>query len=152
MNAVVRTPLARNAGLHPVKPPSASEGNAVRTETSTFEVVKAEDGDLPVDVELIQDTTDAALALRLGTTTRKDIDAKTPVLIGHLQVLLSEELRADGDELVIELCRKAYRVLDLAGRPKKEATTFAAFFFMRDVADLARRLLWIHAERNSHAS
>jgi hypothetical protein len=71
-----------------VKPPSASEGNAVQIETSRFEVTGAKDGEEPFEVESITDSTEAALAMRLGTSTRDDIDARTPVLIGHLQRLL----------------------------------------------------------------
>ncbi|MFE2097826.1 hypothetical protein [Streptomyces sp. NPDC059468] len=147
MNAVVRTPFARNAGLHPVKPPSVSEGHAVKTETSRFEVTASTEDGVPIDVELIQDSTDAALSARLGTSTRASIDAKTPALIGHLQLLLGEELGAD-DELVMQQFRKAYSLLDLKNRPSAEAPTFTAYFFMREVADLTRRLLWIYTQRS----
>ncbi|MGW5130919.1 hypothetical protein [Streptomyces sp. NPDC004135] len=122
----------------------------MKTETSRFEVVEAEDGDLPIDVELISDATESALALRLGTTTREDIDAKTPALVGHLQMLLGEELGANEDVLVMDLFRKAYTVLDLKNRPTQHAPAFAAFIFMREVADLTRRLLWIYTEPSRH--
>jgi hypothetical protein len=148
MNAVVRTPFARNAGLHPVKPPSASEGYAVKTETSRFVVTRAEDGEESIDVELITDSTEAALAMRLGTSTRVDIDARTPVLIGHLQSLLAKDLGADEDEMVRNQLQKAYRVLDLKNRPTEDAPTFTAYFFMREIADLTRRLLWIYTQRS----
>jgi hypothetical protein len=148
MNAVVRTSFARNAGLHPVKPPSASEGYAVKTETSRFEVTESAEDGVPIDVELIQDSTDAALAMRLGTSTRKDVDARTPVLLGHLGVLLAEDLGADEDELVREQFRKAYELLDLKRRPSEDATTFTTYFFMREVADVTRRLLWIYIQRS----
>jgi hypothetical protein len=148
MNAVVRTSFARNAGLHPVKPPSASEGCAVKTETSRFEVTESAEDGVPIDVELIQDSTDAALAMRLGTSTRKDVDARTPVLLGHLGALLAEDLGADEDELVREQFRKAYELLDLKRRPSEDATTFTTYFFMREVADVTRRLLWIYIQRS----
>lgn len=120
----------------------------MKTETSRFVVMRAEDGEDPIDVELIGDSTQSALAMRLGTTTRAEIDAKTPVLIGHLQALLAEDLGADEDEMVRHQFQKAYKVLDLNNRPTENAPTFTAYFFMREVADLTRRLLWIYTQRS----
>ncbi|MEV4329454.1 hypothetical protein AB0K02_02760 [Streptomyces sp. NPDC049597] len=120
----------------------------MKTETSRFDVTRAEDGDGTIDVELITDSTNAALAMGLGTSTREHIDAKTPVLVGHLQLLLAEELGSDQDEMVRQQRRKAYRVLDLKNRPTENAPTFTAYFFMREVADLTRRLLWIYTQRS----
>lgn len=120
----------------------------MKTETSRFEVTRAEDCDGPIDVELITDSAEAALAMRLGTSTRKDIDARTPVLIGHLQLLLAEELGADEDEMARQQCRRACKVLDLNSRPDENAPTFTTYFFMREVAELTRRLLWIYTQRS----
>ncbi|MCV2460422.1 hypothetical protein OEB94_14165 [Streptomyces sp. ICN988] len=120
----------------------------MKIETSTFEVTRDQDDDAPIDVELIQDSTDAALALTLGATTRETVDARTPVLIGHLRLLMAEELGADTDQLVRQLFDKAYRVLDLTRRPTKETPTFTAYFFMREVASLTRRFLWIYTQRS----
>ncbi|MGW7614600.1 hypothetical protein ACWGLG_01880 [Streptomyces antimycoticus] len=39
----------------------------------------------------------------------------------------------------------------LSERPTKETPVFRTFFFMRDVASLTRRLLWVHGEENGHA-
>lgn len=120
----------------------------MQTETSRFEVTGAEDGDEPFEVELITDSTEAALAMRLGTSTREDIDAKTPILVGHLQRLLTEELGADEDEIVRHQFQKAYRLLDLKNRPTGDAPTFTTYCFMREVASLTRRLLWIYTQRS----
>ncbi|MEV7126722.1 hypothetical protein [Streptomyces sp. NPDC093260] len=120
----------------------------MKTETSRFEVTRATEDGVPIDVELITDSTDAALAMRLGTSTREDINARTPALIGHLQLLLGEELGADEDELVMAQFRKAYKVLDLKNRPSAEAPVFTAYVFMREVADLTRRLLCIYTHRS----
>lgn len=120
----------------------------MKTETSRFEVTESAEDGVPIDVELIQDSTDAALAMRLGTSTRKDVDARTPVLLGHLGALLAEDLGADEDELVREQFRKAYELLDLKRRPSEDATTFTTYFFMREVADVTRRLLWIYIQRS----
>ncbi|WP_256220651.1 hypothetical protein [Streptomyces sp. CC53] len=102
----------------------------------------------PVDVELIGDSTDAALLMELGTTTRDQIDLKTPILTGHLQLLVSEDLGADEDEAVRKLFRQAYALLDLSRRPSQDAPTFVAYFYMREVATLTRRFLWVYSQRN----
>ncbi|MCX5236272.1 hypothetical protein OG824_13785 [Streptomyces prunicolor] len=124
----------------------------MKTETNRSEVVKAEDGAGPIDVELIRDSTDAALDLRLDTATRAEIKAATPTLVQHLQLLLGEELGADEDEMVMDQIRKAYKVLDLNNRPTEDAAAFTSFFFMRDVADVTRRLLWIYEELSRDAT
>ncbi|MER7717746.1 hypothetical protein ABTX99_12495 [Streptomyces flaveolus] len=111
-------------------------------------MTRDQDDDAPIDVELIQDSTDAALALSLGATTREAVDARTPTLIGHLRLLMGEELGADTDHLVRQLFDKAYRVLDLTRRPTPETPTFAAYFFMREVATLTRHFLWIYTRRS----
>jgi hypothetical protein len=134
--------------LHPVKPPSASEGNAVTTMTTKDEAPKAETCEDPINVEQIGDSTESALVMELGTTTRDDIDSKTPTLIGHLQLLMGEELGADEDEMVRHLFHKAYGLLDLKNRPTPETPVFTAFFFMREVAALTRRFLWIYTQRS----
>lgn len=120
----------------------------MKIQTSRFEVTRDQDDDAPIDVELIQDSTDAALALSLGATTREAVDARTPTLIGHLRLLMGEELGADTDHLVRQLFDKAYRVLDLTRRPTPETPTFAAYFFMREVATLTRHFLWIYTRRS----
>ncbi|MEU1015977.1 hypothetical protein ABZ383_07485 [Streptomyces sp. NPDC005900] len=101
-----------------------------------------------IDDELIRDSTDSALAMQLGTTTRDEIDARTPALIGHLERLLAEDLGADSDDIVKELYSRAYKLLDLRHRPTPDAPAFAAYFFMRDVANLARHLLWVYSQRS----
>ncbi|WP_307840176.1 hypothetical protein [Streptomyces sp. G44] len=101
-----------------------------------------------IDDELIRDSTDSALAMQLGTTTRGEIDARTPALIGHLERLLVADLGADSDDVVEELYRRAYKLLDLRHRPTPDTPAFTAYFFMRDVAGLARRLLWVYSQRS----
>ncbi len=104
--------------------------------------------DPPIDVELIGDSTETALVMKLGTSTREDIDKRTPILIGHLERLLAEELGADEDSTVRGLYSKAYRLLDLKNRPAPDAPAFAAYFFMREVASLTRRFLWVYTQRS----
>lgn len=108
---------------------------------------------LPIDVELIADSTDAALKMELSTSTREAIDARTTTLIGHLNLLLGEELGADVDLAVRDVSRKAHQLLDLSKRPTRQTPSFSAFFYMREVAGLTRRLLWVYAERTgTHVS
>jgi hypothetical protein len=104
--------------------------------------------DSDVDVELISETTDLALNMELSTSTREAIDARTAELIGHMNLLLVEDLGADKDPDVRELFRQGYRMLDLKQRPSNSMPSFTAFFFMRDIANLTRRLLWVYAEED----
>ncbi|MCX4907403.1 hypothetical protein [Streptomyces sp. NBC_00878] len=103
---------------------------------------------LPVDVETISETTKAVLSLQMATSTRKDMDVSLPEIIGHLNLLLGEDLGADEDEDVRELFRKGYRLLDLKNRPTVETPSFGAFIYLRDAADLTRRLLWVYTQRH----
>ncbi|MFM9367628.1 hypothetical protein [Streptomyces sp. Da 82-17] len=103
--------------------------------------------DLPIDEELIGDSIDAVLAMALSTSTREDIDGKTMVLIGHLNLLLAEEMGADDDPVVKELYLQAYKHLDLKGRPNQETPAFSAYSYMRQTAFLTRRFLDIYEKR-----
>lgn len=106
---------------------------------------------LSIDTELIADSTDAALQMDLSTSTREDINARTAVVIKQLGLLLGQELGTDEDPAVSALCRQAYRLLELSERPTKETPVFRTFFFMRDVASLTRRLLWVYGEEKGLA-
>ncbi|WP_233478184.1 hypothetical protein [Streptomyces mobaraensis] len=108
----------------------------------------AADGSLPIDIEGIASRTESALALRMDTTTREAMDSVTPAVVGHLNLLLCEELGADNDQEVRELVRKGYTLIDYNNRPTHSTPTFGAFLYLRDVALLTRRLLWIYTERN----
>ncbi|MDN3029393.1 hypothetical protein PH203_47535 [Streptomyces sp. S.PB5] len=105
----------------------------------------------PIDVESIADGTDAALRMELGTSTREEIDTRTTAIVAQLHLLLGKELGADEDPAVKDLFTQAYRLLDKTNRPTKQTAAFNAFFSMRDVANLARRLLWIYTEPSHHA-
>ncbi|WP_237285527.1 hypothetical protein [Streptomyces niveus] len=86
--------------------------------------------------------------MELSTSTRKDMDASLPEIVGHLNLLLGEDLGADEDQDVRELFRKGYRLLDLQNRPTAETPSFGAFLYLRDAADVTRRLLWIYTQRH----
>ncbi|MFC8350816.1 hypothetical protein [Streptomyces sp. NPDC057280] len=107
---------------------------------------KASVDSLPIDVELLSDTTDDVLRMELSTSTREDIDFKTTRVVGLLSLLLAEDLGADDDDEVMDLFRRAYKLLELTNRPSRQTPSFTAFFFMRDVAHLTRRLMWVYAE------
>ncbi|MEV8542145.1 hypothetical protein [Streptomyces sp. NPDC051572] len=120
----------------------ASSGKASRaTDSAGTEV-------LPVDVETISESTEAALSMQMATSTRKDMDTSLPEIVGHLNLLLGEDLGADQDEEVRELFRKGYRLLDLQNRPTGDTPSFGAFIYLRDAADVTRRLLWIYTQRH----
>ncbi|MFF2462059.1 hypothetical protein [Streptomyces mirabilis] len=103
---------------------------------------------LSVDVETISESIEAALSMQMATSTRKDMDASLPEIVGHLNLLLGEDLGADEDEDVRELFRKGYRLLDLQNRPTADTPSFGAFIYQRDAADVTRRLLWIYTQRH----
>ena len=120
----------------------ASSGKASRATDGTGTEV------LPIDVETISESTEAALSMQMATSTRKEMDASLPEIVGHLNLLLGEDLGADEDDDVRELFRKGYRLLDLQNRPTPETPSFGAFIYLRDAADVTRRLLWIYTQRH----
>ncbi|MER7109655.1 hypothetical protein [Streptomyces sp. NPDC000229] len=103
---------------------------------------------MPLDVELITASIDAASGMELGTSTRRDIDLAVDRLLGHLREVMAEELGADADPEVRKLFQEAYRLLDLTTRPTSVTPVFGAFNYMRDVANLTRRLISVYTERH----
>ncbi|MFF4528216.1 hypothetical protein ACFY1P_02990 [Streptomyces sp. NPDC001407] len=120
----------------------ASTGKALGTAEGA-----AIDG-LPIDVEEISSRTESVLAMRMDTTTRAAMDGATPAIVGHLNLLLCEELGADGDQDVEALVREGYTLVDYTSRPSESTPTFGAYIYMRDTALLTRRLLWIYTQHN----
>ncbi|WP_234335330.1 MULTISPECIES: hypothetical protein [Streptomyces] len=102
----------------------------------------------PIDVETISSRTASVLAMKMGTSTREDMDSAMPAIVGHLNLLLCEDLGADRDQEVRALIRKGYTLIDPSKRPAEGTPSFGAFLYLRDVALLTRRLLWIYTERN----
>lgn len=100
----------------------------------------------PIDVETISDTVETALFMRLSTSTRADIDSRTALVVGHLNLLLAEDIW-EGDEAATALFQQAYRLLNLANRPGKGTPVFDAFTFMQDSARVAGALLTVYAEK-----
>ncbi|MFF1570348.1 hypothetical protein ACFVY1_44515 [Streptomyces sp. NPDC058293] len=104
--------------------------------------------DLPIDLEAIASQTDVALAMELSTSTREDIDRITLSMVGHLNLMLCEELGAREDEGVRKLVRQGYDLISHEKRPTVETPSFVAFHYLRDAGALTRRLMRIYAERN----
>lgn len=104
----------------------------------------------PVDVETISEITAEVLALHLSTSTREDILAHAAAVHGFLNLLVREDLGADGDPTVRETVVRAYALL-AAKAPTRETPCFSAYAHVREAADLARRLLRIWVGRHGTA-
>ncbi|MFF3734816.1 DUF6415 family natural product biosynthesis protein [Streptomyces sp. NPDC002476] len=97
--------------------------------------------ELPLDVETAERATNGALALRLGTTTRQEIDEWTAQLRGRI-VLFAEE--ALGQERTTATRAARWEVDQLlASTPGDGVLVFNAYQHLRD---LARLLRWLVAE------
>ncbi|WP_226966867.1 hypothetical protein [Streptomyces phaeolivaceus] len=120
----------------------ASTGKA----TELAEDSEAEDSSL--DMAVISSRTETVLNLRMDTTTRAAMDGHLPGLAKGLNRLLGEDLGAEVDSEVRELVRRGTRLIDLTNRPTAETPAFGTFLYLRDVALVTRRLLWIYSERN----
>ena len=108
----------------------------------------AEGADTPIDVDAISSQTNTVLGQEMGTTTRAEMDRQVPAIAHHLNRLLREDLGADDDSEVRSLQRRGNRLVDLTNRPTAETPAFGTYPYLRDVALLTRRLLWVYAERN----
>ncbi|MCP9958454.1 hypothetical protein [Streptomyces sudanensis] len=104
-----------------------------------------------IDEELIGESTGSALSTELGTTTREEVDARTPASTSRLARLPAEDPGADGD-MAEGPYRKRCRLLDWEHRPTPDAPAFAACFFIRGVAGAAGRPLWACSQRNGTGS
>ncbi|MER6030456.1 hypothetical protein [Streptomyces fodineus] len=102
----------------------------------------------PIDIEAISSHTDVVLGLPMGTTTRAVMDRHLPGIAKELNRLLGEDLGADDDSDVRKLVREGTRLIDLTNRPNAETPTFGTYIYLRNVALLTRRLMWIYTERN----
>jgi hypothetical protein len=120
----------------------ASTGKTIETAEDT------EGDDTLIDVEAISSRTNTVLGLRMDTTTRAAMDRQLPAVAGDLNRLLREDLGADDGNEVRQLLREGTRLIDLTNRPNAETPTFGIYLYLRDVALVTRRLLWIYAERN----
>lgn len=101
--------------------------------------------DLPLDVEAAAQAADDALRLRLGTTTRQEIDTWTTELRGRISLFAEEVLdhaqptakRAVGLEIGHLL----------ASAPKDGILVFSSYQHLCDLARMLHRLITEHRKR-----
>ncbi|MGW2954832.1 hypothetical protein [Streptomyces eurythermus] len=102
----------------------------------------------PADTELIADAVNTVLSMNLGTSTRQEIDGWTTRVIGHLCLLLTEDLGADEDDHVLAMFRASYYQLDLSRRPTESTPTYEAFNYLRELAVRTQDLLTVYVKKN----
>jgi hypothetical protein len=100
----------------------------------------------PILLDGIDESVETALAVGLVMPERSVIDATTRDLVGHLRVLMAEDLGFDEDTAVQALFQEGYRVLDLTRRPTAESTHFGAYQYMRELGLLTRRFADVYRE------
>ncbi|MEV7283771.1 hypothetical protein AB0O01_04250 [Streptomyces sp. NPDC093252] len=86
--------------------------------------------------------------MRLPTSTRADIDARTKDLITHLSELLRTDLGADQDPDAMALVRASYARLDLTKRPGPQTPAYAAFAYLKETADLTLKVLQVYTAKH----
>ncbi|MEU3825260.1 hypothetical protein AB0F36_08030 [Streptomyces sp. NPDC029080] len=102
----------------------------------------------PADTELIADAVNTVLAMELSTSTRQQIDHWTTRVIGHISLLLAEDLGAEEDDEVMALFRASYYLLDLSRRPRESTPAYEAFDYLRELTTRTRGLLAVYVRRN----
>lgn len=113
------------------------------------------DGTLPSEVELPLDTEEAdraadeALALKLGTTTRSEIDNFTLQLRGQIALFI-EAVREKGDVEARALCVEADHLT--ASGPAEGLLVFNAWNHVRDLARVLRKLVEEHRKQVADSS
>ncbi|MFJ9234420.1 hypothetical protein ACIRJ3_05470 [Streptomyces anulatus] len=102
-----------------------------------------------LDVEVADRAADEALGLRLGTTTRLEIDDHTLRLKGQI-ALFAEVLRSNGS---VEARGSWLEVQQLlVSGPAEGILVFNAWNYVRDLARLLRRLATEYREQLEHNS
>ncbi|MFF8692327.1 hypothetical protein ACF08W_08975 [Streptomyces sp. NPDC015144] len=93
---------------------------------------------LPLDVETALAAAEDALALRLGTVTREEIDLRTAELVGRVGLFADEVL----DRALTPASRSVRWEVDqlLASTPSGGALVFASYQHLHDLARMLRRL------------
>ncbi|MFF9648804.1 hypothetical protein [Streptomyces sp. NPDC014622] len=95
--------------------------------------------ELPLDVQTAKQAADGALDLRLGTTTRQEIDEWTAQLRGRI-VLFAEEILGQEQTTATRAARWEIDQL-LASAPQDTVLVFSAYQHLRDLARMLRRLI-----------
>ncbi|MEV5202005.1 hypothetical protein [Streptomyces sp. NPDC053720] len=104
---------------------------------------------LPLDVEASAQAADDALRLRLGTTTRREIDTWTAELRGRIGLFAE----ATVDHPQTPATRGARWEVDqlLASAPKDDVLVFSSYQHLCDLARMLRRLVAEHRKRTETA-
>ncbi|MEU3217971.1 DUF6415 family natural product biosynthesis protein [Streptomyces sp. NPDC006971] len=105
--------------------------------------------ELPLDVETAKQAADGALDLRLGTTTRQEIDEWTTQLRGRI-VLFAEEILGQEQTPATRAARWEIDQL-LASAPQDTVLVFSAYQHLRDLARMLRRLITEYRDRTAAA-
>jgi hypothetical protein len=101
--------------------------------------------ELPLDVETAEQAADGALDLRLGTTTRQEIDEWTAQLRGRI-VLFAEEVLGREQTTATRAARREVDQL-LAAAPRDTILVFSSYQHLRDLARMLRRLVTDYRDR-----
>ncbi|MFI1530009.1 hypothetical protein [Streptomyces griseus] len=104
---------------------------------------------LPLDIEEADRAADEALGLKLGTTTRQEIDGYTLQLKGQV-ALFAEVLRINGGIEARGSALEAQQLL--VSGPAEGILVFNAWNYVRDLARLLRRLVTEYREQLVHDS
>ncbi|WP_327315554.1 hypothetical protein [Streptomyces sp. NBC_01235] len=101
----------------------------------------AEADSLPIDVKTITETVNLAWNMALSTSTRKDIDARTAALIGHLNLLVGQCLDEGENRETLQVLRAVQRHLAASNRPTSRTHAHDAYNYLRDAAIFTSTLL-----------
>ncbi|MGN5631154.1 hypothetical protein [Streptomyces sp. AC154] len=103
--------------------------------------------DLPLDVEAAAQAADDALRLRLGTTTRQEIDTWTTELRGRIS-LFTEEILGHAQTAATRAVGWEVDQL-LASAPKDGILVFGSYQHLCDLARILRRLVTEHQKQTA---
>ncbi|MFF2328992.1 MULTISPECIES: DUF6415 family natural product biosynthesis protein [unclassified Streptomyces] len=105
--------------------------------------------DLPLDIETAGQAADDALRIRLGTVTRREIDAWTAELRGRVSLFAEEVINL----VQTPATRAAQWEVDqlLASAPGDDTLVFNAYQHLRDLARMLRWLVTEHHKRTETA-
>ncbi|MFI1185531.1 hypothetical protein [Streptomyces californicus] len=100
--------------------------------------------ELPLDTEEAERAADEALGLKLGTTTRTEIDDYTRLMKGQVALFASTAREDDGID-----ARSSWLEADqlLSRGPADDCLVFAAWTHVRELARLLRRLVAEYGEQ-----
>ncbi|MDP9951663.1 MULTISPECIES: hypothetical protein [Streptomyces] len=103
----------------------------------------------PLDTEEAERSADEALGLKLGTTTRTEIDDYTRLMRGQVALFASAVREGGG-----VAARGSWLEVDqLLGRgPTDDCLVFAAWTHVRDLARLLRRLVAEYGEQRAYSA